>query len=101
MHVALRKTFRFSYRQTDLSCSAARGYQVFLAGGCVRDHLLGSYQEISIWQLTLRPDEVEALFPKTIGVGKSFGVVIVVQDGIEVEVTSFRGDGLLCRWPQA
>jgi len=63
------KTFRFSYRQTDLSCSAATWLpSVFWPEDVCVTIFWGSYQEISIWQTNARPDEVEALFPKTIGV---------------------------------
>ena len=40
-----------------------------------------------------RPEQIEALFPKTVAVGKSFGVIVVVQDGTETEVATFRADG--------
>jgi poly(A) polymerase len=33
------------------------------------------------------------LFPKTVPVGVSFGVVKVIEDGFEFEVTTFRSDG--------
>jgi poly(A) polymerase len=40
-----------------------------------------------------RPEQVMKLFPKTIPVGVSFGVVKVIEDGFEFEVTTFRSDG--------
>ena len=40
-----------------------------------------------------RPEQIEALFPKTVAVGKAFGVIVVVQDGTETEVATFRADG--------
>jgi poly(A) polymerase len=40
-----------------------------------------------------RPDEVEALFERTVPVGKAFGVILVLSRGAETEVATFRGDG--------
>jgi poly(A) polymerase len=39
------------------------------------------------------PEDVQRLFEKTIPVGVSFGVVIVLDRGIKVEVATFRSDG--------
>ncbi|NLF22088.1 MAG: CCA tRNA nucleotidyltransferase, partial [Lentisphaerae bacterium] len=70
------------------------GYQALLAGGCVRDALLGrSIKDIDI-ATSARPDVVEALFAgATYAVGRAFGVVVVLQDGINFEVATFRADG--------
>lgn len=71
---------------------ANAGYIAYFAGGFVRDLLLGiSSDEIDI-ATNASPDAVMALFPKTIAVGIAFGVVIVVIDGINFEVTTFRKD---------
>jgi len=69
------------------------GFTAVFAGGCVRDRLLG--QEPNDYDIATNatPDEVEALFESTIPVGKAFGVVIVVVDGDEFEVATFRTDG--------
>jgi poly(A) polymerase len=68
------------------------GHQAVFAGGCVRDLLLGiEASDIDIATSAL-PDQVEALFEKTIAVGRSFGVLVVVLDGIELEVATFRRD---------
>ena len=39
-----------------------------------------------------RPEQVEAIFPKTIGVGKSFGVMLVLEGGEQFEVATFRAE---------
>ncbi|MEM9801922.1 MAG: CCA tRNA nucleotidyltransferase [Planctomycetota bacterium] len=68
----------------------AEGHRAWIVGGCVRDLVLerplGDLDVVS----AARPDEIEALFDRTIAVGKSFGVVIVVVDETEVEVATFR-----------
>jgi poly(A) polymerase len=39
-----------------------------------------------------RPDEVQALFPRTVAVGAAFGVVVVMEEGHAFEVATFRED---------
>lgn len=71
---------------------AGAGHRAVLAGGCVRDILLGrSPQDLDVATSAL-PEQVEALFTKTIPVGKSFGVIRVLESGVEVEVATFRRD---------
>lgn len=69
------------------------GFRALFAGGCVRDMLLGVPSRDFDVATDARPQEVTALFPKTLGVGAAFGVVLVVTQGGPVEVATFRGDG--------
>ncbi len=71
----------------------AAGHQAVVAGGAVRDLLLGRPVHDVDVATDAVPDRVEALFPHTIAVGKAFGVVIVVEDGRNIEVATFRADG--------
>ena len=71
----------------------AKGHEAYLVGGCVRDLLLG--REPQDWDVATdaRPEQIEALFPKTLAVGKAFGIITVVPDvGQPVEVASYRAD---------
>lgn len=68
------------------------GFTAFFAGGAVRDQLLGRTPKDYDIATNARPDQIEALFPKTIAVGKAFGVMVVVEDGLEIEVATFRKD---------
>lgn len=68
------------------------GHTTRYAGGCVRDTLMGIVPNDYDLATAATPDEVEQLFEKTIPVGKAFGVMIVVQDGQEYEVATFRKD---------
>ena len=70
----------------------ASGHTAFLAGGCVRDMLMGIPSTDYDIATGARPEEVMALFEKTIPVGVQFGVVIVLQNGIQFEVATFRSD---------
>jgi tRNA nucleotidyltransferase (CCA-adding enzyme) len=69
------------------------GYKAFLAGGCVRDALLGVFANDLDIATDATPDQIEALFPKTVNVGKSFGVMRVLEKDEDIEVATFRTDG--------
>jgi len=70
----------------------AAGKEVYFAGGVVRDLLLGrSVSDIDL-ATSAQPAEIEALFKKTIPIGREFGVVVVVLNGRNYEVTTFRTD---------
>lgn len=70
------------------------GFETYFAGGWVRDHLLGTDRlDIDI-ATKAAPEEVQALFPKTVAVGAQFGVIIVCEGPFQFEVASFRRDGL-------
>ena len=69
------------------------GYIAYYAGGCVRDFLLGhDFDDIDIATSAL-PDDIMKIFPHTIGVGAHFGVVVVVVEGRQYEVATFRSEG--------
>ncbi|HRR27432.1 MAG TPA: CCA tRNA nucleotidyltransferase, partial [Acidobacteriota bacterium] len=68
------------------------GYLVYFAGGAVRDLLLGrTVSDIDV-VTSAPPERVEALFERTIPVGRQFGVVIVVVGNYQYEVATFRGE---------
>jgi len=69
------------------------GFEAVFAGGCVRDMLMQREPSDYDVATSAKPEEVMALFDRTVTVGRQFGVVIVVVDGIRVEVATFRSDG--------
>ncbi|HVY63020.1 MAG TPA: CCA tRNA nucleotidyltransferase, partial [Planctomycetota bacterium] len=71
---------------------AAAGHEAVLAGGCVRDRLLGLEPKDHDIATSARPDEVQRLFPSTVAVGAQFGVIVVVEGGRNYEVATFRSD---------
>jgi poly(A) polymerase len=71
----------------------AHGHQALVAGGAVRDLLLGRAVHDVDLTTDADPDRVVALFPRALTVGKAFGVVVVLQDDMPVEVATFRQDG--------
>jgi poly(A) polymerase len=70
----------------------AAGHQAYFAGGCVRDERLGRTPKDYDIASNALPEQVEALFPKTIAIGKVFGVIAVIIDGRPFEVATFRED---------
>jgi len=70
----------------------ARGHQAYLVGGCVRDLVLGREPDDYDVATDARPDRVQELFPRSLAVGAKFGVILVVENEIQVEVATFRSD---------
>ncbi len=68
------------------------GFAAFWVGGCVRDFLLGRAPQDFDIATDAKPEQVEKLFRKTIPVGKKFGVIIVVENGIQFQVATFRAE---------
>ncbi len=70
------------------------GYIAYFAGGCVRDQLRGIAPHDFDIATSARPEQVQALFPRTVAVGAHFGVVCVMDGAFQFEVASFRADGV-------
>ena len=68
-------------------------HEAYFAGGCVRDDLMKVPPEDIDIATAAVPDEVEKIFPKTVAVGKQFGVMLVVEGGRPFEVATFRTEG--------
>lgn len=68
------------------------GYQALLVGGCVRDLLLKREPADYDVATNAIPDQVLQLFADGITVGAQFGVILVPQGGLKVEVATFRSD---------
>jgi len=66
------------------------GFQALLAGGCVRDMLLGKKPKDYDVVTDAAPAEVCKIFRRTIKVGAKFGVIIILADSQQVEVATFR-----------
>lgn len=69
------------------------GYKALFAGGCVRDMIMGKESADYDIATNALPQDVMKLFEKTIPVGIQFGVVIVVKNGHNFEVATFRTEG--------
>ena len=69
------------------------GFEAYAVGGCVRDSLLNRRPDD--WDITTNalPQEVKALFHRTIDTGIQHGTVTVMIKGEGFEVTTYRIDG--------
>ena len=70
-----------------------RGFEAFAVGGCVRDTLLG--RTPGDWDITTsaKPEEVKAIFGKTVDTGLQHGTVTIIKNRKGYEVTTYRIDG--------
>lgn len=69
------------------------GHQAWCVGGALRDSLLGQEQSDFDVATSATPDEVRALFPRTIAVGEAYGTIGVLDRHRRLhEVTTFRRD---------
>jgi poly(A) polymerase len=71
-----------------------RGHIAYFAGGCVRDMVRGLAAKDFDIATDATPDIVQKIFPHTYAVGAHFGVVVVVENGLNFEVATFRSDGV-------
>lgn len=69
---------------------ATRGVRAWIVGGTLRDLALGGEPDDVDMASALPPEELAALFERTIEVGRAFGTVVVHLDGHDVQVTTFR-----------
>lgn len=70
------------------------GHVAYLAGGCVRDIVLGVEPKDYDVATDAKPTQIEGYFRKTASVGASFGVMLVRDFGYTIEVATFRSDGV-------
>ncbi|NLM41539.1 MAG: HD domain-containing protein [Firmicutes bacterium] len=71
----------------------AQGFQAYLVGGAIRDSLLGLVP--TDWDIATDavPEQVEAVFTRSLPTGKRFGTVTVFVHDTPIEVTTMRSDG--------
>lgn len=69
------------------------GHVAYLAGGSVRDTLLGRRPKDFDVATSAHPHEIRAVFPKAREVGEAFGVLLVRRGRHMIEVATFRKDG--------
>lgn len=66
------------------------GFEAYFVGGSVRDVLLGRpIHDVDI-ATSSYPEETKAIFERTVDVGIEHGTVLVLENGHEYEMTTFR-----------
>lgn len=72
---------------------AARGFEAYAVGGCVRDSILK--RKPDDWDITTSalPYQVKQIFPRTVDTGIQHGTVTVLVEKEGFEVTTYRIDG--------
>ncbi len=68
------------------------GFDAYFVGGCVRDFVRKVVPDDYDIVTSARPEQVMAIFPRTVAVGAKFGVISVIIDSHPYEVATFRGD---------
>ena len=72
----------------------AAGHTAYYAGGSVRDLLRRRVPKDIDVATDARPEAVQKIFPRTYAVGVHFGVIVVLENGFQFEVATFRSDGV-------
>ena len=70
----------------------AAGFSAFWVGGCVRDFLLGREPQDYDVATSAWPEQIEKLFKRTVAVGRKFGVMVVVENGRQFQVATYRAE---------
>ena len=73
-------------------CLRGNGHIAYFAGGCVRDIVRRETPKDFDIATDAKPETVQQLFPRTYSVGAHFGVIIVLENGFQFEVATFRSD---------
>ena len=85
-----------SYVNTVLNNIISHGFEAYIVGGCVRDFLLNRTPSDFDITTNATPLQVEEIFKDfhVIETGLQHGTVTVVVEGVTVEITTYRIDGL-------
>ncbi|MCX6891488.1 MAG: CCA tRNA nucleotidyltransferase [Verrucomicrobia bacterium] len=68
------------------------GFPAFWVGGCVRDFQLGRPPGDYDIVTAALPEQIEALFHRTLPVGRKFGVMVVIEQRQQFQVATFRAE---------
>lgn len=68
------------------------GFVAYYAGGWVRDLLLNHPSDDIDIATNAPPETIQALFPHTVPIGIAFGIILVIVEGHQYEVATFRQD---------
>ncbi|MHC4262077.1 MAG: CCA tRNA nucleotidyltransferase [Planctomycetota bacterium] len=68
------------------------GHRAWLVGGAVRDLCLGRVPKDLDIASSATPEVIERLWPRSLGVGRAFGTMVVHDQRGSIEVTTFRSE---------
>lgn len=68
------------------------GFEAYLAGGAVRDMLLGVHPHDFDIATNARPKDVKRIFPHHTSRGERFGTITVILDSETFEITTYRSE---------
>lgn len=83
----------WEYAKQIIETIERHGGEAYIVGGAVRDYVLGNLPDDIDLATSLFPEEVMALFPKSVPTGIEHGTVTVIIDHHPFEVTTFRSEG--------
>lgn len=74
----------------------SHGFEAFAVGGCVRDTLMGRKPGDYDVTTSALPEEMTKIFAdtRTVETGLKHGTLTIVKDGMNVETTTYRVDGV-------
>lgn len=70
-----------------------RGFEGYIVGGCVRDHIMGITPHDYDITTSALPEDIKSIFKHTVDTGIQHGTVTVVINKIGYEITTYRIDG--------
>ena len=80
----------FLKAETIIKRLEANGFDAYFVGGSVRDVLLGkTIHDVDI-ATNAYPEEIKAIFTRTVDVGIEHGTVLVLEEEEQYEITTFR-----------
>jgi len=68
------------------------GYESYVVGGAVRDHVMGLEPHDYDITTSALPSQIKEVFPEHFALGEKFGTISVITDSEPIEVTTFRKD---------
>lgn len=68
-------------------------YKAYVVGGFLRDTIMGRLPMDYDVATSAKPEEIKALFEKTLDIGIKHGTITVIYNNCSIEVTTFRIDG--------
>ena len=70
------------------------GFSAWLVGGAPRDILSGKTPKDLDIATSARPEEIQKLFPDSLPLGASFGVVVILKNAFQFETATLREERL-------